>query len=60
MHPPPPVPTCACPLQYPLTTLGLHAGFTWINVGQSLVLLPLFGFAYFMYRWENADLVPIR
>ena len=48
------------PLQYPLTQLGLHHGFTWINTGQAVVLLPLFIFAYYMYRWENADLVPIR
>ncbi|PSC74625.1 Large neutral amino acids transporter small subunit 4 [Micractinium conductrix] len=47
-------------LQYPLTQLGLHHGFTWINTGQAVVLLPLFIFAYYMYRWENADLVPIR
>jgi hypothetical protein len=72
--PPPPLlllllPVCCtasaspCPaplLQYPLTTLGLHAGFTWINTAQAVVLLPLFCFAYYMYRWENADLVPIR
>ena len=52
---------CPAPLlQYPLTTLGLHAGFTWINTAQAVVLLPLFCFAYYMYRWENADLVPIR
>lgn len=47
-------------LQYPLTSVGLHYGFTWINVSQAIVLLPLFFFAYFMYRWENSDLVPIR
>ena len=47
-------------LQYPLTYLGLHHGFTGINIGQSVVLLPLFIFAFYMYRWENSDLVPIR
>lgn len=46
--------------QYPLAYLGLHAGFTWINISQAIVLLPLFLFAYHMYRWENSDLVPIR
>ncbi len=48
------------PLQYPLAYLGLHHGFTWINVGQAVVLLPLFFFAFYMFRWENSDLVPIR
>lgn len=47
-------------MQYPLTYVGLHYGFTWINVSQAIVLLPLFFFAFYMYRWENADLVPIR
>lgn len=46
--------------QYPLTYLGLHHGFTGINIGQAAVLLPLFVFAFYMYRWENSDLVPIR
>lgn len=46
--------------QYPLTYLGLHHGFTAINIGQAVVLLPLFFFAFFMYKWENSDLVPIR
>ena len=27
---------------------------------QAAVLLPLFVFAYYMYRWEREDLVPIR
>lgn len=50
-------------LQYPLTTLGLHAlggNFTAINVGQVVILLPLFAFCFFMYKWEREDLVPIR
>lgn len=47
-------------MQYPLTNLGLHSGFTVINIAQAVVLLPLFLFAFFMYRWENSDLVPIR
>lgn len=47
-------------MQYPLTKLGLHSGFTAINIAQTVVLLPLFVFAFFMYRWENSDLVPIR
>lgn len=47
-------------LQYPLTNLGLHSGFAVINIVQAVVLLPLFLFAFFMYRWENSDLVPIR
>ncbi|KAL4450614.1 hypothetical protein ABPG77_000970, partial [Micractinium sp. CCAP 211/92] len=47
-------------LQYPLAFAGLHHGFTWINISQAIVLLPLFLFAFFMFRWENADLVPIR
>lgn len=47
-------------MQYPLTNLGLHSGFTVINIVQAVVLLPLFLFAFFMYRWENSDLVPIR
>ena len=40
-------------LQYPLTTLGLHAlggNFMAINVAQVIILMPLFIFCYFMYR----------
>jgi hypothetical protein len=50
-------------LQYPLTTLAIHqldGNFTWINVAQVVVLLPLFVFVYYMYRWEREDLVPVR
>jgi MFS family permease len=50
-------------LQYPLTYLGIHAldgNFTVINVGQAVVLLPLFVFCYYMGKWEREDLVPIR
>lgn len=50
-------------LQFPLTYLGIHAldgNFTLINIGQAVVLLPLFIFCYFMWRWEREDLVPIR
>ena len=51
---------CCAWAQYPLASVGLHYGFTWINIAQAIVLLPLFVFAIFMYRCENADLVPIR
>ncbi len=27
---------------------------------QVVVLLPLFSFCYFMYKWERSELVPIR
>jgi hypothetical protein len=27
---------------------------------QVAVLLPLFSFCYFMYKWERSELVPIR
>lgn len=50
-------------LQFPLTSLGLHAldgNFTAINVAQVILLIPLFIFCYFMYKWEREDLVPIR
>jgi hypothetical protein len=60
MPPPPPTPPPPPHPQYPLAYLGLHHGFTWINVGQAVVLLPLFFFSYYMFCWENSDLVPIR
>jgi hypothetical protein len=50
-------------LQYPLTNLAIHklnGNFTAINVVQAVVLLPLFAFCWYMYRWERQDLVPIR
>jgi hypothetical protein len=50
-------------LQYPLTYLGIHAldgNFTWINICQAILLLPLFMFCYYMGKWEREDLVPIR
>lgn len=50
-------------LQYPLTYLAIHAfdgNFTAINVAQAIILLPLFLFCFFMYKWEREDLVPIR
>lgn len=50
-------------LQYPLTYLAIHSfdgNFTAINIGQVIVLLPLFLFCYFMGKWEREDLVPIR
>ncbi|GAB4813661.1 hypothetical protein N2152v2_000707 [Parachlorella kessleri] len=50
-------------LQYPLTYLGIHGldgNFTAINVAQVIVLLPLFVFCWYMYKWEREDLVPIR
>ena len=27
---------------------------------QAIVLLPLFAFCWYMYKWEREDLVPIR
>ncbi|KAK9804317.1 hypothetical protein WJX72_006375 [[Myrmecia] bisecta] len=50
-------------LQLPLTYWGLHGlngNFTAINLLQALVLLPLFAFCWYMYKWEREDLVPIR
>ena len=50
-------------LQYPLTYLAIHSfdgNFTVINVGQVILLLPLFVFCFYMWRWEREDLVPIR
>ena len=47
-------------MQYPLTRVGLNHSFMWINISQAVVALPLFMFAYYMYRWENSNLVPIR
>lgn len=50
-------------LQYPLTYLAIHpldGNFTWINVAQVVVLVPLFIFCFYMWRWEREDLVPIR
>lgn len=50
-------------LQYPLTYLAIHGldgNFTWINVAQVILLLPLFIFCYYMWKWEREDLVPIR
>ena len=49
--------------QFPLTYVGIHAldgNFTIINIAQMVVLLPLFVFCFFMYKWEREELVPIR
>lgn len=50
-------------LQLPFTYWALHGlggNFTLINCLQIVVLMPLFTFCWFMYRWERQELVPIR
>ncbi|KAA6416796.1 MAG: hypothetical protein FRX49_13246 [Trebouxia sp. A1-2] len=50
-------------LQLPFTYWALHGlggNFTLINCLQIVVLLPLFLFCWFMYKWERQELVPIR
>ena len=50
-------------LQFALTYFAIHSlngNFTWINVGQVVVLTPLTWFCYKMYIWERQDLVAIR
>ncbi|KAL3151740.1 hypothetical protein ABBQ38_012718 [Trebouxia sp. C0009 RCD-2024] len=50
-------------LQLPFTYWALHGlggNFTLLNCLQIVVLLPLFAFCWYMYKWERQELVPIR